>query len=113
MRFASSLTATVLVLGVVFAATQASAISRYNSKSMSCTAIQAAVLSEGAVILRWKQPPNIQRYDRFVAHSGYCGPGEVAVPSSVPSAILPVCPVLECKRCKPDTFGLFLRWSCQ
>ncbi len=70
------LKAGTVLLGLLLAASQAHAISRYNSTSMSCADIGAVVRAEGAVVLRWKQPPDIQRFDRFVAHTGFCSWGE-------------------------------------
>lgn len=77
---------------------EAQAISRYNATSMSCGTIRAKVESEGAAIFRWKQPPNIDRFDRLVAHTGYCLWGELATPTDIPSADNKHCMVLNCQR---------------
>ncbi len=108
------LKAGTVLLGLLLAASQAHAISRYNSTSMSCADIGAVVRAEGAVVLRWKQPPDIQRFDRFVAHTGFCSWGERAVRSSVPSADHRSCTVYNCKRCDPDDiFGFFSPFRCR
>ena len=82
---------------------EAFAISRYNAQSMSCERIHAAIRNEGAVILRWRslQNPNVQRYDRFVAHDGFCQSLERATTSYVPSSDSRSCPVYVCKSFDP------------
>ncbi len=99
--------ALLVAAGVAIAATPVQAISRYTSTSMTCSAIHATVLSDGAAILRWIQPPDILRYGRYVANSGFCDYGERAVASPVPSADEPRCVVYECKRFDPDQFDFF------
>ena len=65
---------------------------------MTCAAIWARINAEGAVILRWTQAPSIPRYDRFVAHNGYCPSFERAEPTYVPASDRSECVVLECKQ---------------
>jgi len=96
------LNAGLTALGLALASTGAHAISRYNSTSMTCAAIWSAIGNEGAVILRWTQAPNIQRYNRFVAGDGFCDPGERALPANVPSADRASCPVRECRKYEPE-----------
>src|SRR5690606_25247966 len=90
---------------------EAQAISRYQSASMSCGRIQATIRAEGAAIFRWRQPPNISRYGRFVAHNGYCDPHERAEATTIPAADTPSCPVRECRnfRREDDPFYRLLR----
>jgi hypothetical protein len=85
----------------------AQAISRYDPTTMSCSAIQALIQEEGAVILRWIQPPNILRFDRFVAGNQYCGTEERATPSTVPSADGTECQVYACKHFDPSDLFWF------
>jgi hypothetical protein len=95
----SVLKAATILLSLFLAGTEAQAISRYNSTSMSCADIHATVQTEGAVILRWIQPPDILRYDRFVDNFGFCDLGEGTVPFAVPSANNSPCSVNVCRRC--------------
>lgn len=88
--------------GLVLAATEAQAISRYNSTSMGCERIRATVRNEGAVILRWRGNSGVQRYGRFVANNRFCESGTRAQTSYVPSADRRSCPVRECKYWSPD-----------
>ncbi len=114
MKPRSMLKAGAVVLSMLLAASQAHAISRYNSTSMSCARIHAAVQTEGAVILRWTQPPDILRFDRYVAHTGFCSWGERAVRTTVPSADRSSCAVRNCKRCdRDDDFGFFFSFDCR
>lgn len=89
----------ILTAAVVMATIPAHAISRYNSEAMSCGQAQAAVVGEGAVILRYSSPrnPSLTLYDRYVAHSGYCQINEYAKAAWVPTADTPSCPVYVCK----------------
>jgi hypothetical protein len=91
--------ATGILLGLLLVATEAQAISRYSATSLSCARIQAIAEAEGAALMRWVQPPDIQRYDRIVANRRFCFAGETTVPSTVPSADTAACPVYICKHC--------------
>jgi hypothetical protein len=102
-RFLSFCLAVSLVLSTFAIAPmtqEAQAISRYTSTAMSCGSVKSVVRNEGAVILRWSKSGQ-PMYGRFVASSGYCDPGERAVPASVPSAG-GQCTVKKCKRCDFD-----------
>ncbi len=93
----------LLALCLSLLSVEAQAISRYNSTSMTCNQVKAAVRGEGAVILRWRSKNNgIQRYGRFVANGSFCASGLRAERSSVPSSDRKSCPVLECKYFDPD-----------
>lgn len=99
--------AATVVLGLLLATGEAQAITRYTSTAMSCAAIHSRINAEGAVILRWTQAPNIQRYNRFVASTDQCYGTQVAVPTTVPAADTPNCHVNICKQCRPyDLFDL-------
>jgi hypothetical protein len=91
------------VMALALVPLQAQAISRYSSPSLSCATIQSRIQSEGAVILRWTQPPDIQRYNRFVANSQFCDSGQTTAATAIPSAD-GQCGVWECK--KPNPFFL-------
>jgi hypothetical protein len=96
--------AAIIALCVLPISSQAFAISRYQSTSMPCAGIRATILSEGAAIFRWLQPPNIDRFGRFVAHGGYCFVGEEAEVVYIPAADTKACAVLECKPDDDDFF---------
>src|SRR5690606_41903674 len=74
-------------LALTFAIGSASAISRYDSTSMSCASADERVRPEGAVIFRYpsERVRGLQLYDRFVAHRGFCTSGEVTAAKSVPT----------------------------
>lgn len=90
----------LLVLVLVLMAADANAISRYNSPSMSCAQVQAAIRNQGAVILRYssQRDPSLPLYDRYVLHDGYCEYGEYAKYASVPTRDTPSCPVYRCEQ---------------
>lgn len=76
----------LVALAVAFSCGTAEAISRYNSRSLSCAKARALVHRQGAVIFRYRSTrnPSLTLYDRFVAHGGHCAWGEVAAPKSIP-----------------------------
>ncbi|MFB9951085.1 hypothetical protein ACFFP0_19740 [Rhizobium puerariae] len=84
------------------------AISRYNSTTMSCAAVQRAIGREGAVILRYpsRNVRGMTLYDRYVTDSGFCDAHEFADRVTVPAADTPRCPVRACKR-RPDREDCF------
>jgi hypothetical protein len=90
-----------MTLGLVLAPVAAEAISRYDPTTMRCAAIQAAIASEGAVILKWRPPDNILRFDRYVAGDRYCDADQRAKAMTVPSADQAECPVYACRRYEP------------
>jgi hypothetical protein len=104
MKLPAPLQAAVIALCVIPIATQALAISRYQSKSMSCANINATIANEGAAIFRWTQPPDIDRFGKFVRNVGYCFRGEEANYAYIPSADNAKCPVLECQPEDDDLF---------
>lgn len=91
--------AVLVALSLSVLSAEALAISRYNSRSMSCGNIQATIQREGAAILRYSstRTPGLPLYDRYVANGTYCGYGESAETSSVPASDTPTCLVLVCK----------------
>lgn len=94
------MTRTVLVaLSLSLVSAEALAISRYNSQSMSCGSVQAAIQREGEAILRYSsaRTPGLPLYDRYVANGTYCGYGESAETTSVPASDTRSCLVLVCK----------------
>src|SRR5690349_6476699 len=87
--------ATVLLLMVT---AQASAIKRYQTTSMTCQAIKAAIKNDGAAILRYQSErnPNLPLYGRYVKSRQYCQAEETTEFRSVPSKDTSSCPVLAC-----------------
>lgn len=85
-------------LVLVMTATSAHAISRYQSTSLSCSAIQANIAREGAVILRYKSErnPSLTLYDRYVKHGGFCSSGEYLKLEEVPARDTRQCLVYRC-----------------
>ncbi|WP_246664914.1 hypothetical protein [Neorhizobium sp. P12A] len=70
---------------LAFPAGDALAISRYNSGSMTCSAIQDTLARERAVIFRYPSRSGAQLYDRYVSNGSLCGTGTEARRSVIPS----------------------------
>jgi hypothetical protein len=70
---------------LAFPAGDALAISRYNSGSMTCSAIQSTLDKERAVIFRYSSRTGAQLYDRYVSNGALCGTGTEARRSVIPS----------------------------
>lgn len=68
-------------------ATPALAINRYNSMSYSCSAAQALIGRERAVIFRHpaERTKNLTLYDRYVSDRGACNFGEYAFEDTLPT----------------------------
>jgi hypothetical protein len=96
---------------LIAAAVPASAISRYNTATLDCSEVKSRIHSEGAVILRFRSTfnPSIPRFGRYVAHSGFCDPDEIADFASVPTADTKSCSVRECKSYDRDFEELWRR----
>ena len=78
-------------------ATEASAISRYMSTSMTCAEVQARIGHEGAVILQHRSPrTGIVLYDRYVKNRLFCPAGQTTEWKSVPTSDRPSCRVYRC-----------------
>jgi len=94
----------LLAMALSLVSIEAHAISRYNSRSMSCDRIQAAIHQEGAVILRYSSArnPGLPLYDRYVANGSYCSYGEFAQAEWVPASDTPSCPVQRCAQITYD-----------
>jgi len=90
-----------IIVPLLLIAGEALAISRYQTSSMSCARVQAAVNSDGAAILRYPAPdnPSLQLYDRYVRDSAQCSRrSQRAQLQSVPAADTPNCKVRKCVR---------------
>ena len=87
-----------IVIAVLLAAADASAISRHNISGMTCAKVQALIQAEGAAILSYRSArnPGLPRYDRFVRDRSFCGVAEVTNRTSVPTTDQKSCPVKNC-----------------
>lgn len=90
--------AAVLILVTIATAGPASAISRYESLSRSCAAVQQLIAGERAVILRYpSQNGRLVLYDRYVSDTPQCGISGYAARAYIPTKDNPSCPVYNCK----------------
>lgn len=77
----------LLLAGVlVFATLPAMAEPAYTITNMSCSKVQAAVQTNGSVILRWQSKSGMPLYGRYVSDRRFCWSGEIITFSSVPAA---------------------------
>jgi len=82
-----------ILMGVV---APALAISRYDTHSRSCAAVQSFVAANRQAILRYpSRDGRMTLYDRYVSSSAECGPGLYGVRTYIPTAD-GACPVLNC-----------------
>jgi hypothetical protein len=89
----------ITIPALLFAA-DASAISRYNTNTMSCARVMAALNTDGAAILRYPAPnnPSLQLYDRYVRDNRFCSSTQRALVTPVPTSDNRNCPVRKCVR---------------
>lgn len=89
----------VLVAALLLSA-EASAIERYQTTSMSCARVQAALAADGQAILRYPAPdnPSLVLFDRYVRDRTFCSSSQRADLRSVPAADTPSCRVRKCIR---------------
>lgn len=87
-----------IILPVLLLAGEASAISRYQTNTMSCARVQAALQSDGVAILRYPAPsnPSLTLYNRYVRDRTFCNASQRADLTSVPTADVARCPVRKC-----------------
>jgi hypothetical protein len=88
--------AALLVAGVMAGAAPASAISRIETTRTDCSAIRAALVREGAAILRHTSKKGLPIYDRYVSSSLQCPGNSVGVWASVPARDTKSCRVIAC-----------------
>ena len=76
----------------------ANAISRYNTKKMTCEQVQTTLDRDKAAILRYPSPrnPSITLYDRYVRSGYYCEGHTVPERVTIPVKNTANCPVLHC-----------------
>ena len=89
----------ITIPALLFAA-DASAISRYNTNTMSCARVMAALNADGVAILRYpaRNNPSLQLYDRYVRDRSFCTSTQSALVMSVPTSDNRNCPVRKCVR---------------
>jgi hypothetical protein len=99
----------LIAAGILLIASEAQAISRYQTLRMGCEEVQDVVRQEGAVILRWHsfRDPSLPLYGRYVSDRRFCDLGEVTKFESVPTADHRYCTVKQCVR--PDIED-YRRW---
>lgn len=92
----------LLAVAMTFVASEASAISRYQTMRMSCDQVQATLYDEGAAILRWRstRDSSLPIYGKYVSDRRFCELGEVTTFATVPTADDRSCNVKKCVR--PD-----------
>ncbi len=81
-------------------ASTAHAISRHDTKQLSCSRIQAILNTEGTAILRHPSPrnPRLILYDTYVARGGYCQTGGYGSSATVPASDTKTCQVYRCNK---------------
>ena len=96
-RTSSWIAVIILSLAVVLPSTNATAISRYTSTSMSCSAIKAAIRNQGAVIFRWTSPRTGNPiYNRYVRNENYCNVNQTTRSTYIPASNTTNCRVFYC-----------------
>ena len=79
-------------------ASNALAMSRYNSHSMTCSALHDMIAREGEIVLRYPSGSynNLMMYDRYVSSSAACVNRGVMSRATVPTSDNQKCPVQRC-----------------
>lgn len=79
-------------------ASNAQAIERYMSTSMTCAAVKAAINQQGAVILQHRSKrTGVLLYDRYVKNRLFCPGGQTTDRAYIPTSDLSACPVNRCE----------------
>jgi hypothetical protein len=77
--------------------TNAMAMSTYDSKSMTCSAIHEKIAREGSLVLRYpSRRPGLMMYNRYVSNSMSCLGQGVMGSVSVPTSDNPSCKMKTC-----------------
>lgn len=87
-----------LMLPVLLLAGEASAVSRYQTMSMSCAQVQARVGTDGAAILHYPGAGGFDLFDRYVRDRSFCTSTQRTQVRSVPTADTRSCRVNRCVR---------------
>lgn len=86
----------ILSAGLMLAATQALAIERFTSTSMSCARIAAALASGPAILQYPSGGAGGMNFDRYFGNRNSCPPFQKAVTASVPASDTGSCKVFRC-----------------
>jgi hypothetical protein len=99
----------LLALGLTMVVSDAFAIVRYNSSSMSCGAVRAAVHRDGAAIVRYRSArTGNELFGRYVRNGLFCSSSELPQIVYITAADTKLCLVWECKYFdREDEFLLF------
>ncbi|PZM17195.1 hypothetical protein [Rhizobium tubonense] len=92
----------ILLAAFAMLASNAMAMSRHDSSSLTCSAIHDKIAQEGSIVLRYPshRDPNLMMYNRYVANSMSCiGQGSMSS-ATVPTRDDPNCKV---RMCNPVT----------
>jgi hypothetical protein len=84
-----------IAIGIGLLASEASALSRYTSTSLSCGEVQSKIKAEGRVMLGWRADGN-DIYRVFILHRRLCRPDEGTELAYVPTTDKKSCPVRRC-----------------
>ena len=110
-RWSVSSCAMIIVLPVMLSSTNADAISKYTSTSLTCGSIKALIRNQGAIILRWTSPRTGNPiYNRYVRNENYCLVNQTTTLKSVPASDTKNCSVYYCVRKERNC--LFWRDDC-
>jgi hypothetical protein len=91
-RFLAAMVALLLTVS------SASAISRYDPRSRTCSAVQALIAGERAVQLRYpSRDGRVMLYDTYVSRGYQCGFGYYAAQTYVPTLDRSSCLVYNCQ----------------
>lgn len=85
------------MLLLVLISSEALAIQRYTSTSMSCAKIQAAIRADGAAIMRYSSKSGVPLYGRYVSDVRYCDRGQILDRESIPASDTRNCRVMRCR----------------
>jgi hypothetical protein len=88
----------ILLAAIGLFSTNAVAMSRYDSQSLTCSSVHDKMARDGSVVLRYPSHryPNLMMYNRYVSNSMAClGQGAMAS-ATVPTSDDPNCKVKTC-----------------
>jgi hypothetical protein len=86
--------------GLMLVSSDAMAIERYVSTSMTCAGVQATIAADGAAIMRYTSTrvAGLPLYGKYVRSAQFCELGETAERAYIPASDTRSCRVRECKR---------------
>jgi hypothetical protein len=106
----SAMKSVLLGLAIGLVATQANAISRYNTSGLSCGEVRAIIDQDGAAIMRYRSTRSgAQLYGRYVRDGRWCAGSERPEASYITTADSDQCRVRECKPYSFDDDNILFR----